>query len=87
MSRNSDDATDLTINLFQEVVQPPSIDPASLRRAMRYGARAQSQYRGREFCDVETELQAGWFLRGETAEWEWVRAAVCIGYEQGPEEV
>ncbi len=89
MSNSPDDATDLTINLFHAVTQtqPPSIDPASLRRAMRYGERAKSQYQGQEFADAEADLRAGWFLRGETAEWDWVRAAVRIGFEQGPEEV
>lgn len=86
--RNSDDATDVTISLFgdTDTAQPKSVDPAALRRAMRYGERARARFRGAAFRDVETELRAGWFQRGETTEWDWVRAAVRVGFEQDAED-
>jgi hypothetical protein len=83
MSRPSDD-TDLTIDLHSPSTQPPSVDPATLRRAMRYGQRSGEQYRGQKFEDVEQELRLGWVLRGESIEWDWVRAAVRLGFEQSP---
>jgi hypothetical protein len=81
MSLPSDD-TALCFDVGPVATQPPSIDPAVLRRAMKYGRKARSQFSGRFFRDVETDLQAGWLLRGEVTEWEWVRAAVRAGFEQ-----
>lgn len=62
--------------------QPGSIDPAVLRRALKYGQKSREQSRGRPFRDAEADLRAGWELRDESTEWEWVRAAVRVGYEQ-----
>ena len=82
-----DDATDLTISLFGgPVTQPKSVDPAALRRAMRYGERARERLRGKSFRAAEVELRSGWFQRGETTEWEWVRAAVRVGFESEADE-
>jgi hypothetical protein len=78
----SDDTADMTIDLSPPPTQPGSIDPAVLRRAMKYGQKAQKQFDGRPFRDVEADLRAGWILRGESTEWEWVRAAIRAGYEQ-----
>jgi hypothetical protein len=85
MSRPSDD-TDLTIDLHAVSTQPPSIDPATLRRAMLYGQKAGLQFRNRSFDAAEHELQSGWFRKGETTEWEWVRAAVRLGFEQSAQD-
>lgn len=85
--RSSEDATDLTISLFESTdSQPKSVDPAALRRAMRYGERARERFAGQTFRAVEAELRAGWFQRGETTEWEWVRAAVRVGFELDADE-
>ncbi|AWM41185.1 hypothetical protein GobsT_02030 [Gemmata obscuriglobus] len=84
MRDRSDDATDLSTNLFGgAATQPQSVDPAALRRAMRYGERAREQFWGMSFRAVEAELSSGWYQRGETTEWDWVRAAVRVGFEQG----
>ena len=88
MRSTSDDATDLTIALFDGVPQqPPSVDPAALRRAMHYGECVRDRFHGQAFHDVEAELRAGWVRRGETTEWDWVRAAVRVGYELEAEEM
>src|SRR5262245_61108316 len=81
MSRPSDD-TALTIDLSAPSTQPPSIDPAILRRAMRFGQKAAEQFRGHPFDEVEHQLQSAWLHKGEVTEWEWVRAAVRLGFEQ-----
>ena len=77
------DDTALSIDLSPPT-QPGSIDPAVLRRAMKYGqnARAKARSRAVPFRDAEADLRAGWELRGESTEWDWVRAAVRVGYEQ-----
>jgi hypothetical protein len=85
MSRPSDD-TDLTIDLHAVSTQPPSIDPAILRRAMCFGQKAGEQLRGRPFEEVEQNLQTVWSRKGETAEWDWVRAAVRLGFEQSAQD-
>lgn len=83
MTPQPNDTTDLHVTLFDNpVTQPPSVDPAVLRRAMRYGERARAQFRGTSFHDAEPELRAGWFRKGEAIEWDWVRAAVRVGFEQ-----
>jgi len=81
-----DDETELSIDLSPVAIQPGSIDPAVLRRAMKYGQKAQTRFRDQPFRAVETELRVGWQLRGESMEWEWVRAAVRAGYEQEPQD-
>jgi hypothetical protein len=60
--------------------QPGSIDPAVLRRAMKFGAKCRFLFGNRPFEKVEPELRTAW-LRREGVEWEWVRAAVRAGYE------
>jgi hypothetical protein len=80
------DDTALSIELSPPA-QPGSIDPAVLRRAMKYGQRSRAKFRDLPFRDIETDLRVGWELRGESTEWDWVRAAVRVGYEQdAPEE-
>lgn len=87
MRNGSDDATDVSISLFGEVnAQAQSVDPAALRRAMRYGERARERFVGVSFRDAEAELRAGWYQRGETTEWEWVRAAIRVGFEQDADD-
>ncbi len=86
MAKALDDTTDMMIDLSHPPTQPGSIDPAVLRRALKYGQKAQTQFGGRRFRDVETDLRAAWTLRGESTEWEWVRAAVRAGYEQEPQD-
>jgi len=86
MANCSEDTTEMTIELVAPATQPGSIDPAVLRRAMKYGQKAQTQFGGQRFRDVEADLHAGWLLRGEVTEWEWVRAAVRAGYEQEPQD-
>ena len=88
MKSSSEDATDVKVNLFGSTdAQPKSVDPAALRRGMRYGERARERFRGRTFREAEADLRDGWFQRGETTEWEWVRAAVRVGFELDQEEV
>jgi hypothetical protein len=77
--------TALSIDLSPPT-QPGSIDPAVLRRAMKYGQKSRERYRDRPFRDAEADIRAGWELRGETTEWDWVRAAVRVGYEQDAPE-
>lgn len=87
MRNGSDDATDVTISLFGAAsAQAQSVDPAVLRRAMRYGERVRERFVGVSFRDAEAELRTNWYQRGETIEWEWVRAAVCVGFEQDVED-
>jgi hypothetical protein len=86
MRARPEDETELSIDLSQPATQPGSIDPAVLRRAMKYGQKAQAQANGRSFREREAELRTGWLLRGETTEWDWVRAAVRAGYEQEPQD-
>lgn len=75
------DDTALSIDLSPPQ-QPGSIDPAVLRRAMKYGQKMRTRHPDRHFRDAEADLRAGWELRGEATEWDWVRAAVRVGYEQ-----
>jgi len=79
------DDTALSIDLSPPT-QPGSIDPTVLRRAMKYGQRSRAKHRDRPFRDAEADLRAGWELRGESTEWDWVRAAVRVGYEQDAPE-
>lgn len=81
-----DDDTVVSIELSPPT-QPGSIDPAVLRRAMKYGQKSRARCGARPFREVEPHLKAGWQLRGESTDWDWVRAAVRVGYEQDvPEE-
>ena len=85
---NRPDETDLTITLFGGIdTQPSSVDPAALRRALRYGERARERLPNVSFNAVEAELRDGWFRRGETVDWSWVRAAVRVGFEQDAEDM
>jgi hypothetical protein len=52
---------------------------------MQFGQKARFQFGSRLFRDVEDELRTLWQRRGETTEWEWVRAAVRAGFE--PESI
>jgi hypothetical protein len=61
--------------------QPGSIDPGALRRAMKFGQKVRPQFGAKSFRDAEPELRKLWSRRGETTEWEWVRAAVRAGFE------
>jgi len=86
MSVRPEDDTAVSIALSESTTQPGSIDPAVLRRAMKYGQKSRERLRGQPFRAVEEELRKGWPLRGESTEWEWVRAAVRAGYEQEPHD-
>ena len=77
-SNGLDDTAEVTIDLSQ--TQPGSIDPAVLRRAMKFGQQCWVRLGGRPFAQVESDLRTHW-LRREATEWEWVRAAVRAGYE------
>ena len=79
------DDTALSIDLSPPT-QPGSIDPAVLRRAMQYGQKSRTKFHGKPFRDAEADLRAGWEQRGESTEWDWVRAAVRVGYEQDAPE-
>jgi hypothetical protein len=81
-----EDDTALSIDFFSAPTQPGSIDPAVLRRAMKYGQKTREKHPARSFRDAEADLRAGWQLRGESTEWDWVRAAVRVGYEQDAPE-
>ena len=83
---NEDTALNIVLSPGTQPTQPGSIDPAALRRAMKYGQKMRERYRDRSFRDAEADLRAGWELRGETAEWNWVQAAVRVGYEQDAPE-
>jgi hypothetical protein len=84
---NEDTALSIDLSPPAQPTQPGSIDPAALRRAMKYGQKMRERYRNRSFREAEADLRAGWGLRGETTEWDWVQAAVRVGYEQdAPEE-
>lgn len=77
-----DEDTALSIDFSSPSTQPGSIDPAVLRRAMTYGQKSRAKHSNRPFRDAEADLRTGWELRGESTEWDWVRAAVRVGYEQ-----
>ncbi|QJW97829.1 hypothetical protein [Frigoriglobus tundricola] len=79
MTKSSDDT--IEIDLSFPPTQPPSVDPAVLRRAMKYGQKARLVFPARLFWDVEAELRRGWIKKGETTEWDWVRAAVLAGFD------
>jgi hypothetical protein len=84
---NDDTALNIDLSPSAQPTQPGSIDPAVLRRAMKYGQKMRERARNRTFREAEADLRAGWGLRGETTEWDWVQAAVRVGYEQdAPEE-
>lgn len=80
-----DDDTTVAFDLSPPT-QPGSIDPAVLRRAMKFGQKARAKFRARPFRDAEADLRATWELRGESTDWNWVCAAVRVGYEQDAPE-
>jgi hypothetical protein len=81
MANATDDTSEMTVDWSAPPTQPPSIDPAVLRRAMKFGQLARLRYHTRTFREVEDALHREWFKKGEATEWEWVRAAVRAGYE------
>jgi len=84
---NDDTALNIDLSPPAQPAQPGSIDPSVLRRAMKYGQKMRERSRNRPFREAEADLRSGWELRGETTEWDWVQAAVRVGYEQdAPEE-
>jgi len=80
--KSPDDTTEVVFGQLCPPTQPPSVDPAVLRRAMNYGLEARARYPALSFRDVEARLRSGWEKKGEAIEWDWVRAAVRAGYEQ-----
>jgi hypothetical protein len=85
-SRSPDDPTEVLFCSPGPPTQPPSVDPAVLRRALKYGQKARALFPTQSFRDAEANLRAGWEKKGETTEWEWVRAAVRAGFEQDSPE-
>ncbi len=88
MSNPAENEAEVTVSLTDFSIaetQPPSVDPATLRRAMKYGQKNSARFGNRPFWDCETELRSRWEARGELTEWDWVRGAVQVGYEQGPD--
>lgn len=82
MVNSSGDTAEMTTCLSApRATQPGSIDPGALRRAMKFGQKARAQLGAKSFRDAESELRRLWEERGETTEWEWVRAAVRAGFE------
>ncbi len=81
MSNVTDDTSEMALGWPAPTTQPPSIDPAALRRAMKFGQLARLRYHTRTFREVEDSLRREWFKKGESIEWEWVRAAVRAGFE------
>ncbi len=80
-SKCSDDTTEVVYGLMCAPTQPPSVDPAVLRRAMKYGLKARAQFHALSFREAEARLREGWEAKGEVIEWDWVRAAVRAGFE------
>ena len=86
-SRRPDDTTEVVFGQLCPPTQPPSVDPAVLRRALKYGLKARGQFPKRSFQEAEADLRAGWAKKGEVTEWDWVRAAIRAGFEQdSPDE-
>jgi hypothetical protein len=81
MANVTDDTSEMTVDLSIPATQPPSIDPAVLRRAMKFGQLTRVRSHTQAFREVEDALRREWFQKGEAIEWEWVRAAVRAGYE------
>lgn len=81
-----DEDTSVNVDLSSPPMQPGSIDPSVLRRAMTYGQKSRARHPDRPFRDAEADLRAGWAVRGESTEWEWVRAAARVGYEQDADD-
>ena len=82
MPDNIDDTAEMTIDFSSPPTQPPSVDPAVLRRALKFGQKARIFFPTQHFWDVESNLRAGWAKKGEVTEWDWVRAAVRAGFDQ-----
>lgn len=86
MVNSSGDTAEMTSWLSAPVTtQPGSIDPGALRRAMKFGQKVRARLGAKSFRDAEPELRRLWAGRGETTDWEWVRAAVRAGFE--PESI
>jgi hypothetical protein len=81
-----DDTAEVLLGQPSPPTQPPSVDPAVLRRALKYGQKAREFMQALPFRDAEAELRVGWEKKGEVIEWEWVRAAVRAGYELEPQD-
>jgi hypothetical protein len=81
-SPSPDDTTEVVFGQLSPTTQPPSVDPAVLRRALKYGLKARALFPARSFREAEADLRAGWEKKGEVTEWDWVRAAVRAGFEQ-----
>ena len=82
MTNSIDDTAEMTVDFTSQPTQPPSVDPAVLRRALKYGQKARIFFPTQHFWDVESNLRAGWEKKGEVTEWDWVRAAVRAGFDQ-----
>lgn len=80
MTNTSDDTAEVV--LHYPPTQPPSVDPAVLRRALKFGQKARLAHPHDHFRDIEHDLYALWRAKGEATEWDWVRAAVRAGFEQ-----
>jgi hypothetical protein len=85
MLNGSNDTAEIAVGSSRSTIQPGSIDPGALRRAMKFGQKARFQFGAQSFRDAERELRKMWEQRGEAADWEWVRAAVRAGFE--PESI
>lgn len=83
--KNADDTAEVILGAPAPPTQPPSVDPAVLRRALKYGQKARDRFPNMSFHDAETQLRDGWVKKGEATEWDWVRAAVRAGFEQSPD--
>jgi hypothetical protein len=81
-SNSPDDTAEVMLGCPGPPTQPPSVDPAVLRRALKYGQKARTHFFAQSFRDAEADLRAGWEKKGEATEWDWVRAAVRAGFEQ-----
>jgi hypothetical protein len=86
MPKIPDDTAEVVFGQPAPITQPPSVDPAVLRRALQYGLKCRVHFPTLTFREVEPELRSGWERKGETTEWDWVRAAVRAGFDQEPSD-
>lgn len=80
MPRTFDDTTIVHNSLPDHA---PAVDPAVLRRALRFGQKARDRHPHGRFRELEPELRTGWEAKGTGADWDHVSAAVRVGFEQG----